>query len=72
MKICFILLFGLLPFISLCQSSDPTKGAPDDFEWLTTLAEKGVDMTKDSIIVSKEFQALLQDEQSRAIIFPQT
>ena len=40
------------------------------FEWLTELTEKGLELTKDSVTITREFQKVLQDENYRATLYP--
>jgi len=78
MRKILIILICFLPMFVFAQPSDSlkviSKQAKDEIilKWLVDLNEKGIELTEDSIKVSREFQKVLQDENYRAILYPKT
>ncbi|MFT5249169.1 MAG: hypothetical protein ACI93P_000892 [bacterium] len=78
MKKTLLLFIYCLPMIILSQTTDneynKNKEVNDAavIDWLVDLNEKGVEVTKDSIILSKELQRTLVDEKYRTIVYPNT
>lgn len=70
--------FFLVPFYISSQalySLDNTIGTDDSMKilkWYLDINEKGIDKKGDSIIFSKEFVKVLNDEEYRLFIFPET
>lgn len=78
MKKNFLLLtlaFCLLSFSQDKNSKSITvskKDAVNTLDLLQTLNEKGLDMSKDSIIESEEFKRIINDKEYRNSIYPET
>jgi hypothetical protein len=71
-KFLFSLLI-CLPWLATGQQPDSTAKARQSdplYRWLEDLNEKGLEIDGDSIIMGKEFQRALQDENYRKLIFP--
>ncbi|MEN8116988.1 MAG: hypothetical protein ABFS16_08420 [Bacteroidota bacterium] len=67
-------LICCLPVVLWGQTQDNIKKQYNETTpaWLTELAEKGYDISKDSLIISEEFQKVLQDSSYRALLYPET
>ena len=76
MKSLFTLFFCFSSFALLCQNHGSNSTAigpvPESVipGWLAELNEAGLELTEDSIMMSEEFLLLLQDEDSRANLYP--
>ncbi|MCY1722288.1 hypothetical protein OU798_18180 [Prolixibacteraceae bacterium Z1-6] len=70
------LYFCLLSGIIYGQSIDDSnmnhnnQQAPDSLIWISQLGEKGLELTEDSLIISDEFQKVLQDSSYRTLLYP--
>lgn len=49
---------------------DSSQQNNDSLNWVTELGEKGLSFEEDSLIISKEFQKVLQDSSYRNLLFP--
>lgn len=74
-NIIYVLIF-CLPFLINGQISNEDlnkeKSKTHLLEWLKDLNEQGIEMTEDSLIVSREFQKVLNDADYRSSIYPST
>lgn len=78
MKKLFLLLIGLLPVLAYGQTILATEVKDTQaqqnvaIDWLADLYEIGLEITEDSLKVSKEFQKVLSDANYRALLYPET
>ena len=77
MKNIFTFLFYFLTILSFSQENNKETVTTDVLEitnikWLENLGEKGVDMSKDSLLISDEFQKIIKDENFKSKLFPKT
>lgn len=77
-NIILSLLFYCLPIIGFSQTTDNLNEKKiqaeqlESLNKLSNLYDKGLELTEDSIVLSKEFQKVLNNESYRAIIYPET
>ena len=74
MRKLLTLLICYFPLILFGQTHNSEKTRYDEasISWLAELAEKGYEIKDDSILVSKEFQRILQDSAYRELLYPKT
>ena len=72
MRKLLTVLICCFPLILFGQTSADKKLQSDEtsMRWLTELAEKGYNTKGDSIIITEEFQKILQDSAYRALLYP--
>jgi hypothetical protein len=76
MKNIFLLIF-VLPALGLSQQPEPDlesivqRHSDNAQVRIASLYEIGMTVTEDSIILSKEFQKVLQDENYRSVFYPE-
>lgn len=72
MRIYLILAFFVFPLSGISQNSKGQRTNQENYQWLMELTEKGLDVSRDSIQFSKEFQRAWKEEEYRASLFPET
>jgi len=74
MRKILTLLVCFIPVIVIGQTTVKSSEVQNELvkKWLVDLSEKGIDVTDDSLKLSKEFQKVLLDENYRATIYPET
>jgi len=74
MRKILTLLICFFPFVVISQTTAKSRIDQNELakKWLVDLSEKGIEVTDDSIKLSKEFQKVLLDENYRATIYPET
>ena len=74
MRKLLIIIICYLPFVLYGQTQEITNKQNTEItpSWLTDLAQKGYEINEDSLIVSSEFQKIIQDSSYRELLYPET
>jgi hypothetical protein len=75
MKQVIFILVVLFPILAASQNENHSalQQQPDSLLlWLEYLNEKGLELSDDTVVMGKEFQKVLTDENYRKIVYPET
>lgn len=70
--VCFIPVFGIGQTSGANNLNTVQPEQNETGNWIAGLYEMGMTVTEDSIVISKEFQKVLEDEAYRDILYPES